>query len=120
MVWPRQSTRLRWGHLPLNFEITPGQVQENTSLIDLLNGTNDEVTDSNGDPVAWPAALAGDKGYRANWIDEMLVEMEINPVIPCKENEDRDKRRWVGFCFGYESKLGIGLILLCYFRTTCN
>lgn len=78
--------------LPLNFEITPGQVHENTSLIDLLNGTDAEVTDSSGDPVAWPVALAGDKGYRANWIDEMLIEMEITPVIPSKENEDRDKR----------------------------
>lgn len=48
----------------------------------------------NGDdePVAWPVALAGDKGYRANWIDACLLEMEITPVIPSKENEDRDAR----------------------------
>lgn len=78
--------------LPLYFEITPGQVHENTSLIDLLNSTDAEVTDSQGNPVAWPVSLAGDKGYRANWIDEMLTEMEIKPVIPSKENEDRKKR----------------------------
>lgn len=78
--------------LPLNFEITPGQAHENTSLVDLLNGTDVAVTDSSGNPIAWPAAIAGDKGYRANWIDEMLTEMEINPVIPSKDNEERDKR----------------------------
>ncbi len=30
--------------LPLHFEITPGQGHENTSLIDLLNGTDEQVT----------------------------------------------------------------------------
>ena len=78
--------------LPLHFEITAGQVHENTSLVDLLNGTDTEITGSDGEPVAWPVAIAGDKGYRANWIDEMLTEMEIIPVIPSKENEDRDQR----------------------------
>ncbi len=78
--------------LPLNFEITPGQVHENASLVDLLNSTDAEVTDSQGNPVAWPVSLAGDKGYRAKWIDELLTEMEIKPVIPSKENEDREQR----------------------------
>jgi len=45
-----------------------------------------------GHLVPWPVAIAGDKGYRANWIDEMLIEMEITPVIPSKKNEDRDAR----------------------------
>ncbi len=48
-----------------------------------------------GTPVAWPIALAGDKGYRADWIDEYLLELEIKPVIPSKSNEDRDQRRVV-------------------------
>jgi transposase len=78
--------------LPLHFEITAGQVHENTSLVDLLNGTDTELTDSNGKKIAWPIAIAGDKGYRANWIDQMLADMEIKPVIPSKENEDRDAR----------------------------
>lgn len=78
--------------MPLNFNITPGQAHENTSLIDLLNQTDAEVTDTEGNPIAWPVAIAGDKGYRANWIDEMLTDMEITPVIPSKENEDRDNR----------------------------
>ncbi len=78
--------------LPLHFEITAGQAHENTSLVDLLNGTDAELVDSRGKAVAWPIAIAGDKGYRANWIDEMLTEMEITPVIPSKENENRDAR----------------------------
>lgn len=36
--------------------------------------------------------LAGDKGYRADWIDEYLLQLGITPVIPSKENEDRDSR----------------------------
>ncbi|MEZ6128338.1 MAG: transposase [Planctomycetaceae bacterium] len=36
--------------------------------------------------------MAGDKGYRANWIDETLLSMGIIPVIPSKENENRDAR----------------------------
>lgn len=58
----------------------------------MLNGTDAEVTDSDGDAIAWPIAIAGDKGYRAEWIDEMLTEMGIKPVIPSKENEDRTTR----------------------------
>ncbi len=42
--------------------------------------------------MAWPVALGGDKGYRANWIDEYLIDLGIVPVIPSKENEDRDTR----------------------------
>ncbi len=37
-------------------------------------------------------ALGGDKGYRADWIDEFLLKLGITPVIPSKENEDRDAR----------------------------
>ena len=61
-------------------------------MIPLLNGADDEVLDSEGEPVAWPVALAGDKAYRADWIDDCLLELEITPVIPSKENEDRDAR----------------------------
>jgi len=39
-----------------------------------------------------PVALAGDKGYRADWIDEYLLDLGIRPVIPSKSNEDRDAR----------------------------
>ena len=45
-----------------------------------------------GERIAWPVAMGGDKGYRAAWIDEYLLELGIEPVIPSKENEDRDAR----------------------------
>jgi transposase len=44
------------------------------------------------DEVLHPVRLAGDKGYRADWIDEYLLGQGITPVIPSKENEDRDAR----------------------------
>lgn len=77
---------------PIHFELTPGQAHENTSLIDLLNNIDDEMTTGEGDVVAWPVTIAGDKGYRAEWIDEMFLNMDITPVIPSKTNEDRDAR----------------------------
>ncbi|VAX42147.1 Mobile element protein, partial [hydrothermal vent metagenome] len=40
----------------------------------------------------WPIALAGDKGYRADWIDDYLLELGIKPVIPSKANEDQESR----------------------------
>jgi len=40
----------------------------------------------------YPAKLAGDKGYRYEWIDKWLIEKQIDPVIPSKKNEDRDAR----------------------------
>lgn len=50
------------------------------------------MTTGTAEPVPWPEAIAGDKGYRAEWIDEMLLELEVTPVIPSKKNEDRDAR----------------------------
>ena len=50
------------------------------------------MTTSAKEVVAWPVAIAGDKGYRADWIDEMFLDMGITPVIPSKENQDRDAR----------------------------
>ena len=38
--------------------------------------------------MAWPVALAGDNGYREDWIDEYLIGLGIRPVIPSKKNED--------------------------------
>ena len=67
-------------------------MHENWSLIDLLQSIDDALCNGDGQPVARPLALVGDKGYRANWIDEMLVDMEITPVIPSKENQERGDR----------------------------
>lgn len=62
----------------------------------LLQGADETLVDGDSCPVAWPVAMAGDKGYRANWIDEYLLGLGITPVIPSKENEDRSARP-VGF-----------------------
>lgn len=72
--------------------VTAGQVHESTVLDTLLVQANRDLYDAQGDPVPWPVALAGDKGYRADWIDDYLLDLEIRPVIPSKENEDRDAR----------------------------
>ena len=58
----------------------------------MLDGADEQVVDQDHEPVAWPVQLAGDKGYRANWIDQHLLELGIQPVIPSKDNEDRDAR----------------------------
>ena len=78
--------------VPIHFRLSAGQAHENSSLIDLLNDSAVGLVGADGSPMAWPASIAGDKGYRAQWIDEMLLELGVTPVIPCKTNEDRDKR----------------------------
>lgn len=72
--------------------MTAGQVHESTALDTLLVQVDRTLFDAQGDPVPWPLALAGDKGYRADWIDEYLLDLEIQPVIPSKANEDRQSR----------------------------
>lgn len=61
-------------------------------LDELLVTADATLLDADGERIAWPFALGGDKGYRAEWIDEYLLELGINPVIPSKENEDRAAR----------------------------
>lgn len=51
-----------------------------------------DLADGDGETITWPVALAGDKGYRANWIDAYLLDLGIQPVIPSKSNEDRAAR----------------------------
>jgi transposase len=75
---------------PLHVHLTPGQVHESTCLIDLLEDCS--VTGQQSDVPVRPVALAGDKGYRADWIDAYLLEQGITPVIPSKANEDRAAR----------------------------
>lgn len=57
-----------------------------------MEGASRDLRDGDGHRIAWPAALAGDKGYRADWIDEYLLDLEIQPVIPSKANEDAGAR----------------------------
>ena len=80
------------GGCPLHFELSAGQAHENTTLVELLNNADGELTTGASDPLAWPVAIAGDKGYRAEWIDQMFLEMDVTPVIPSKANEDPDAR----------------------------
>jgi transposase len=58
----------------------------------LLEGADAHLHDGRGEPVAWPVKLGGDKGYRADWIDEYLLTLGIQPVIPSKDNENRAER----------------------------
>ena len=82
----------RVGH-PLHFHLTAGQVHDSIAFDDLMVGADAKLVDGDGEPVAWPVALAGDKGYRADWIDDYLLGLEIQPIIPCKSNDNRDARR---------------------------
>lgn len=79
------------GH-PLHFHLTPGQAHESTVLEEVLDGADAQLLNGEGERIAWPLALGGDKAYRAAWIDEYLLNLDIEPVIPSKENEDRDAR----------------------------
>ena len=74
---------------PLHAHLSPGQTHESTCLKALLDC---EIRGEEYDTPLRPVAIAGDKGYRANWIDEFLLEQGIRPVIPSKSNEDRDTR----------------------------
>ena len=71
------------GH-PLDVVITGGQTHESTVLDTLLMQADKHLLNEVGESVPWPEALAGDKGYRADWIDEYLLELEILPVIQSK------------------------------------
>ena len=79
------------GH-PLAVVVTAGQAHESTALEALLAQADRDLLDVQGDPIPWPVALAGDKGYRADWIDDYLLDLEIRPVIPSKENQHRNAR----------------------------
>lgn len=79
------------GH-PLGFQLSPGQAHESKYLDALLEEVDENLLDGDGQPVAWPIALGGDKGYRADWIDRYIIHLEVIPVIPSKENEDRGSR----------------------------
>ena len=72
--------------------LTPEKSHESTVLDTLLEGAEESLLDGEGKCITWPFVLGGDKGYRADWIDEYLLELGIRPIIPTTENEDRDAR----------------------------
>lgn len=79
------------GH-PLHFELTAGQTHEAAVFDSVMVGVDAHLVDAEGEPSAWPVAMAGDKGYRAAWIDDYLLDLNITPVIPSKTTEDRQAR----------------------------
>lgn len=70
--------------------LSPGQAHESSCLHELLETC--EVQGDESDEIVTPIFLAGDKGYRAEWIDEYLGESGILPIVPSKSNKDRDAR----------------------------
>jgi len=76
----------------LTFALSAGQRHESAMLETVLMNADEGLFDAEGEPIAWPVALAGDKGYRAEWIDEYLMELGMTPVIPSKDNQEREAR----------------------------
>jgi transposase len=77
---------------PLHFELSAGQVHDSSMFDEVLMGADKALHDEHGVPMAWPVKLAGDKGYRAAWIDAYLLDLGVTPVIPSKANEERGAR----------------------------
>jgi hypothetical protein len=80
------------GGIPIRFELSPRQAHEKMTFEDLFNGIDKEMLTGNGEPAAWPEWGAGDQGYPAKWIDQILLDNGVTPVIRSKTNEDRDER----------------------------
>ena len=79
------------GH-PLHAVLSPGQSHESLYIHDVLDGADARLVDTKGNAIPWPVMLSGDKGYRADWIDDQLLDLGITPVIPSKSNENQDAR----------------------------
>ncbi|MCP4966133.1 MAG: IS5 family transposase, partial [bacterium] len=79
------------GH-PLHFHLTAGQVHDSAVLDELVVGADADLHDEDGVAMAWPLKFAGDKGYRAAWIDEYILGLGMDPVIPCKKGDDPNNR----------------------------
>lgn len=66
-----------------------GQAHETTAFTDVLE--NASIPNDEGDLDIYPAHLAGDKGYDAQWIRDWLEAQGIEPVIPHR-GTDADAR----------------------------
>jgi transposase len=60
--------------------VSGGQAHETTAFTDVLE--NASIPNDEGDLDIYPAHLAGDKGYDAQWIRDWLEAQGIEPVIP--------------------------------------
>jgi transposase len=70
--------------------LTAGQAHESQALETLLEGA--QIAGEESAEILRPVKLVGDKGFRADWIDEYLLAEGIQPVIPSKATEDRAAR----------------------------
>lgn len=62
-----------------------GQAHETTAFTDVLE--NASIPNDEGDLDIYPAHLAGDKGYDAQWIRDWLEAEGIEPVIPHRRTD---------------------------------
>jgi len=71
--------------VPLDFEITAGQVHESQAFEELMEAV--KIPQPKGRPRSRPDKLAADKAYRMPRILAWLRDHGIQPVIPKKINE---------------------------------
>ena len=77
--------------------VTGGQAHESRQTLELLMAALEAVTDDAGEVRCWPLTLAGDKGYRSEVIDELLLSVKVRPVIPSKRNEKTPRAAGAAF-----------------------
>jgi transposase len=74
--------------------VTAGQVHESQYVAGLVHEAAKNMTDERGELEAWALQMCGDKAYRADWIDDLLEEYDIQAVIPSKKNETNAQERF--------------------------
>ena len=80
------------GH-PLHFHLSAGQTHESTVLDTVLEGVDAELLNGEGQRVAWPDALGGDKGYDvADFIDQ-LRNRKVTPHIAVQDHLSKTGKR---------------------------
>jgi len=65
--------------------VSGGQAHETTAFTDVIE--NASIPNDDGDLDIYPAHLAADKGYDAQWIRDWLEAEGIKPVIPHRGTE---------------------------------
>jgi transposase len=68
--------------------VSPGQEHETQQVHDLLEPLIESER--------LPDRLAGDKGYSAGWVRELLAELGVEPVIPHRATEAGRPKRFRG------------------------
>lgn len=73
--------------LPLSVEVGPGQEHETQHVVSLVEHL--PAPRGPGGAPCRPGKLAGDKGYSAGWVRELLRGRGIVPVIAHRKDESR-------------------------------